>query len=123
LCRDAASTQLYILHGPSGYRVIQGSANLTETARAATNQVNYVWYADVRDDDPWLAQVLGDYALHRKDCQVFMGDLADLLRHSSDGDTQSLVEAWLSGPAAETQDAELRKVLQDLAARSLQHGG
>jgi hypothetical protein len=75
----------------------------------------------VGDDDPWLAQVLGDYEVHRKDCQVFMGDLADLLRHSSDADTQSLVEAWLSGPAVETRDAELRKVLQDLAARSLQH--
>src|SRR5215216_780539 len=85
--RRCLHSKLYILRGPAGYRVIQGSANLTETARQASNQVNYVWYADVSDDDPWLRQVLRDYEAQRTDCQLFMGDLADLIRHRNDQDT------------------------------------
>ena len=113
-------SKLCILNGPAGYRVIQGSANLTETARQATNQVNYVWYADVPDGDPWLMQVRRDYEAHRRDCRLFMGDLADLMRHSADRDTEALVEAWLSGSPAEAADSESRIVLQDLTTRSLQ---
>ena len=47
-------SKLYVLRRNGLCRVIQGSANLTETARQAASQVNYVWYADLPSDDPWL---------------------------------------------------------------------
>ena len=118
--RRCIHSKLYILQNASACRVVQGSANLTETARTATSQVNYVWYADLSPDDPWLAQVQSDYDTHTSDCQLFMGDLADLLRHRTDADTQSLVESWLSGSDAEPQDSEFRMALQELTAKSIQ---
>ena len=70
--------------------------------------MNYVWWADLAEDDPWLAHVWRDYDKQSKDCHLFMGDLADLIRHSSDRDTEPIVEAWLSGTAAQASDAESR---------------
>src|SRR5262245_21624823 len=49
-----------------------------------------------------------------------MGDLADLIRRSSDRDTDALIQARLAGSTAEWDDLESRQLQQDLAAQSLQ---
>ena len=118
--RRTIHSKLYMLQRDGQYRVIQGSANLTETARQAANQVNYVWYADLAPDDPWLGQVLADYKAHLRDCSLFMGDLVDLFRQSPERDREELIDAWLKGHLAEEDGLEERRVLQELTARSLQ---
>lgn len=114
-------SKLFLLTGHGRSRVIQGSANLTEAARQGTNQVNYVWYSDLDENDPWLAQILADYAAHLKDCSLFMGDLMELLRQREAGDREEVIDAWLKGTIRRDEDeTESRQVLHDLAARSLQ---
>lgn len=90
-------SKLYLLRNERNYRVIQASANFTETARQATSQVNYAWYADLPPDDPWLAQVMDDYHAHTKDCAQFMGDLVELLKGEPNERRQEIAEAWLKG--------------------------
>lgn len=118
--RRTIHSKLYVLQRDGQCRVIQGSANLTETARRAANQVNYVWYADLAPDDPWLGQVRADYKAHLRDCSLFMGDLVDLFRQSPERDREELIDAWLKGRLAEEDGLEERRVLQELTARSLQ---
>jgi hypothetical protein len=114
-------SKLYILHRDEDVcRVIQGSANLTETARRGTSQVNYVWYGDFADDDPWLARVLDDYRAHLQDCSLFMGDLVELFRRRPEEDRGDLVDAWLKGRVAEDDELGERRFLQQLTARSLE---
>lgn len=113
-------SKLYILQRDGLYRVIQGSANLTETARQATNQVNYVWYADLAPDDPWLNQVLADYNAHLQNCSLFMGDLVELFRQRPEQDRGELIDAWLKGRVAEEDELEERRIWQELTVGSLQ---
>ena len=116
-------SKLYILQRNGLSRVIQGSANLTETARQATNQVNYVWYADLAPDDPWLERVLNDYKSHLQNCSLFMGDLVELFRQHPEQDRGDLVDAWLKGRVAEQDELEEGRILQQLTARSLESLG
>lgn len=113
-------TKLYLLDGPAGARVIQTSANLTETARGASRQVNYAWYLDLKRDSPFLKKIEEDYAAHCRRCVLFMGDLAELLKTQGEEARREVVEAWLRGVAAEDVDHETRKLMQELAARSLE---
>ena len=117
-------SKLYVLHRNDGVcRVIQGSANLTETARRATSQVNYVWYGDFAHDDPWLAQVLDDYRGHLQNCSLFMGDLVELFRRRPEEDRGDLVDAWIKGHVAEDDELGEGRFLQQLTARSLESLG
>lgn len=116
-------SKLFILENNDRYRVIQGSANLTETARRATRQVNYIWYADLDADDPWLAQVCSDYAAHRKDCIEFMGDLAELLRQRETVEKEAIIEAWLKGAAGEEEELESKRFLRDITTRAFEAAG
>ncbi len=111
-------SKLYLLQRDGMYRVIQGSANLTETARKAY-QVNYVWYADLTLDEPWLRQVLEDYGAHRRNCSLFMGDLVELFREHPERKREEIIDAWLKGRVAEEDALEERRSLQELTARSL----
>ncbi len=62
--KKSLHTKFYILEGDGKRRIIQGSPNLTESARRV-NQVNYVWYLDdVADDSPVLARLLKSYDRH-----------------------------------------------------------
>jgi hypothetical protein len=72
-------TKLYILEGAGNFRIIQTSANLTDTARKAI-QINYTWYADLPSNHPFIRQAFADYNLHRKNCSLFMEDLAGLIK-------------------------------------------
>jgi hypothetical protein len=115
-------TKLYILERPGQSRVIATSANLTMSAREASRQVNYAWYADLPAGHPWLAQVERDYQTHVERCSLFLGDLVELFRKSPEAPRKELVEAWLKGSVADEVDAETGRLMQDLAAKSLQLG-
>lgn len=112
-------TKLYLLERPGQCRVIATSANLTLTAREASRQVNYAWYADLPAGHPWLSQVEADYKAHAERCSVFMGDLAELLAKNPQTPRRELVEAWLKGTAAEEVDLETRRLIQDISERSI----
>ena len=113
-------SKLYILWTDGLCRVVQGSANLTETARRATSQVNYVWYGDFAADDPWLRQVLDDYRAHLQNCSLFMGDLVELFRQRPEENRGDLVDAWLKGRVTEDDELGEGRFLQQLTARSLE---
>ena len=113
-------SKLYVLQRDGLYRVIQGSANLTETAFQAAKQVNYVWYADLVPDDPWLDRVLDDYKAHLQNCSLFMGDLVELFRQRPEQKREDVIDAWLKGRVAEEHELEERRILQQLTERSLQ---
>ena len=112
-------TKLYLLERPGQCRVIATSANLTETARQASRQMNYAWYADLPPGHPWLARVEKDYGAHRDLCSVFMGDLAELLRNSGEEKKREIVEAWLKAVPAEEVDLETRKLFQEISMRAV----
>jgi len=113
-------SKLYVLQRDGVHRIIQGSANLTGTARQATSQVNYVWYVDLPPDDPWLQQVLDDYKAHLQNCSLFMGDLVELFRQRPDEDRGELVDAWLKGRVAEDDELGESRFFQQLTTRSLE---
>ncbi|MBI4387031.1 MAG: phospholipase D family protein [Elusimicrobia bacterium] len=115
-------TKLYMLERPGQCRVILTSANLTETARSAARQVNYAWYADVPPGHPWLARIEEDYKTHRDRCDLFMGDLAELLRQGRVEKRRELVETWLKSVPPEEVAAETRKLLQEISRRAIQMG-
>ena len=112
-------SKFYILEGDSSSRVIVSSANLTETAHQASRQINYAWYRDVSTDDPWLHQYRQDYRAHFKNCQLFMGDLMQLLHECPESDKSQVVEAWLRGTSADEENAEVRSVLQEASGMAL----
>ena len=89
-------TKLYFLGKPGLTRVIQSSANMTQTARKATRQMNYAWYVDLPDDHPWLAQVEKDFQVHMKGCTLFMDDLMTLIRERPAVDRKQLIGVWLT---------------------------
>jgi len=113
-------TKLYILECPESVRIIVTSANFTETARRASRQTNYAWYADVPNDSVLLNQVRKDYEAHRKGCSLFMDDLRDLLSKRQDMDRKQLIEAWLKGHTADEDDFEASHVFQDISSSALQ---
>ncbi|MDD5655665.1 MAG: phospholipase D family protein [Elusimicrobia bacterium] len=115
-------TKLYILERTGQRRVIATSANLTLTAREATRQVNYAWYADLPEGHPWLVQVERDYQAHVERCALFLGDLVELFRKNPETPRKELAEAWLKGAVADGVDLETGKLIQDIAKKALQLG-
>ncbi len=113
-------TKLYILEGHSSDRVIVSSANFTETARQASRQINYAWYADLPVDDPLLLKVRQDYQSHLKDCFLFMGDLRELLDKHKDLDRVQVIEAWLKGTSVDEENLEAKRTLQEISLKALQ---
>lgn len=117
--RRTIHSKLYILESPPMVRVIQGSANLTETAQEATNQINYVWYYDLPSGHPLVATFTRDYESHTKRCSVFMGDLLELLKERHDISRREIIEAWLTGATAVEPSPALPKILGELSAHAL----
>ena len=50
-------TKLYMLTKPGTVRLVQTSANLTETARRATTQTNYAWYLDLPESHEFVKTI------------------------------------------------------------------
>ena len=113
-------TKLYILEGHGSVRVIVSSANFTETARQASRQINYAWYADLAMDNSLLLKIRQDYQSHLKDCFPFMGDLRELLRKHEDLDRLQVIEAWLKGTSIDEENLEVKRVLQEISLNALQ---
>ena len=74
--KKTVHTKLYLLTNEGSVRVILTSANLTETARKAANQINYAWFIDTPDNHPFYQEVLKDFRAHLEDADLFMGDFA-----------------------------------------------
>lgn len=113
-------TKLYFLENETLTRVILTSANLTETARQASRQMNYAWYADLALNHPWLEQVSEDYQNHLNGAECFMGDLVELLAKRREIPKQEVIEMWLRGRTDEEVDRELKRVLQEISVEALQ---
>jgi len=115
-------TKLYLLERPGQRRVIVTSANLTETARQASRQVNYAWYADLPPGHPWLKRMEGDYQAHLERCTLFLGDLAELFEKNREATRRELVEAWLKGVPAEEVDQEARRLFAEISRLAVERG-
>jgi hypothetical protein len=111
-------TKLYLLERPDTIRVIQTSANLTETARKAT-QVNYAWYIDLPARHEFIEKVVSDYQSHTKGCSLFMGDLLDLFKEHDSTPKRELIEVWVKGEAVRAPETETAKTFQEISAQSL----
>ncbi|NNN07560.1 MAG: hypothetical protein HKL90_16850 [Elusimicrobia bacterium] len=112
-------TKLYMLERPGLRRVIATSANLTETAREASRQINYAWYADLPEGHAWLDVVEKDYQIHKQRCALFMGDLAELLGRRGEQDAREIVESWLKSSPHAGSETETRRLLQEISRRSV----
>jgi hypothetical protein len=110
-------TKLYILKREGSVRVINTSANLTETARQA-RQVNYAWYLDLPAGDPFVAKVVADFRRHCEGARTFMGDLVELLK-KEDVPRREVVEAWLKGAVVEDEESEARRYIQEISAKAV----
>ena len=116
--RRSIHTKLYILDNTKGSRIVQTSANLTDTARKAT-QVNYAWYADLPPGHEFMDKVLHDYHSHTKSCTLFMEDLNRLLKEHRGDSRRELIEVWLKGEAVPASELETAKVLREMSIQSL----
>ena len=108
-------TKLYLLTRDALTRVILTSANLTETAREATRQTNYAWFADLSNEHPWLRTVLSDYDAQKRGSSLFLEDLVTLFRQSPETPHRTLVEAWVSGTAPVGVAPEAAKLLGEIS--------
>jgi hypothetical protein len=116
-------TKLYLLERPDVIRVIQTSANLTVTAQDARRQTNYAWYLDIPPSHPLLEKLVEDYETHLQGCNLFMGDLVELLAKNRNQDKTQLIEAWLKGViATDEQDFEMRTIFHELTSGLLEAG-
>jgi hypothetical protein len=111
-------TKLYLLDNPKTVRLIQTSANLTDTARKAS-QVNYAWYIDLPTGHEFIEKVLQDYRQHVKGSTLFMGDLLTLFKERKDTPKRELIEVWIKGEALPSPELDVTKTFQQISANSL----
>lgn len=116
--RRSIHTKLYVLEKPGTVRVIQTSANLTETARKAS-QMNYAWYADLPIGHEFIEKVMHDYRSHTKGCTLFMGDLTILFKEHCSTPRRELIEVWVKGQAVPAPELEIAKAFQEISTQSL----
>lgn len=116
--RRSIHTKLYILERTDTVRIIQTSANLTETARKAS-QVNYAWYADVPAEHEFVKKVLQDYKSHTERCSLFMEELVNLFKEHESTPRGDLIKVWVKGETILRPELETAKIFQEIAAKSL----
>ena len=112
-------SKFYILSGEKTIRVIQGSANLTISARKG-KQVNYLWEWNLKkgQDNNMIEKFNADFELHRKYCMFFMHDLFEMLKDSEDEDRNRIIKTWL-GKDIEPQEFDMMHVLTQVATEVL----
>lgn len=115
-------TKLYILSKNDTYRIIMGSANLTETADLG-RQVNYVWILDLNSEDNHLMEILKDYDYHKSLCSLFLGDLIDLVKQKSNEPQKEIIKVWFKNTYADMIDESEMfdgiKILQNISTQTL----
>ena len=113
-------TKFFILSEGERCRVIVTSANLTQTARRATNQTNYALYLDLANNDSVLGRFEEDYQKHCKGSELFMGDLLGLMEKSQDIPREQIVSVWLESTGnGHRSDAEVHAVFEDMVTQAL----
>ena len=112
-------TKLYILSNENITRVIQTSANFTETGTSGY-QINYAWYADYPNSSSKLQKIHYDYNQHLSiaGCQPFMGDLIELLKKQEDSTKEVIIRGWLEGNSNPVE-AETVYLVQNLTTESI----
>ena len=107
-------SKFYILKGSTFIRVIQGSANLTISARRG-KQVNYLWQWNLQPvtDGIMIQKFYEDYEQHKKYCTLFMQDLRDMLRDAGNEDRERTIDSWL-GKNLELQEIEIMPMLTQM---------
>jgi len=89
-------SKFYILEGDKSIRAIQGSANLTLSARRG-KQINYMWEfnLDPANDAELIKKFYKDYEKHMEYCSLFMGDLMEMVASSDNSDSNKIIKHWL----------------------------
>jgi len=114
-------TKLYILEGDDIVRVIQGSPNLTKTARKA-HQINYCWYVDFFKHDKsvpkFLKQITKDYNAHLGEYTYFMQDLVNELTKTEPERHEEIIQVWLEAEL-KSEDAEITRILDAIGQKAV----
>lgn len=97
-------SKVYFAEREGAARAMAGSANLS-----GSGHVNEVWIWDFdltkEDDVAQYTELLKNYEFHVKGCQLFMGDLRELVRGREGEEKTQTVRAWLA--TATEEDADL----------------
>ena len=107
-------SKFYILTDGKLTRVIQGSANLTISARRG-KQVNYLWEWNLESGNggTLIKKFDADYELHKKYCTLFMQDLRDLLTDAENEERERIINNWL-GKNIEPHEIEIMPILTQM---------
>ena len=116
-------SKFFLLRNEEISRVIITSANLSDTARRASSQVNYAWYLDVPAGHPMLARAEHDYQEHCDGASLFMGDLIQLLAKRQDLASGEVISIWLGTESSDPDLAEARALVQDVVTDAFAHPG
>lgn len=116
-------SKFFLLRNDDFSRLIVTSANLSDTARRATSQINYAWYLDVPSGHPMLTKAERDYEQHCEGASLFMGDLLQLLAKRQDLASGEVISIWLGTEASEPDLAEARALVQDVVSDAFAHPG
>jgi hypothetical protein len=121
--RKVVHSKFYLLEKADHSRVIVGSANLSETARKAVRQENYVVYWDLPKNDPLLNLFLRDYRSHMKNAVLFMEDLLELLESREDEAPDSVIKSWLQDEddLRSVEDTEVARTLREISQLVLEN--
>jgi hypothetical protein len=99
-------SKFFVLRNDESLRLIVTSANLSETARRATSQINYGWYLDVPSGHPMLIRAERDYQQHCDGASLFMGDLLQLLTKRQNLASGEVISIWLGTESSDPDLAE-----------------
>ena len=116
-------SKFFLLGNEQFSRLIVTSANLTETARRASSQINYAWYVDVPSGHPMLVKIERDYQQHCEDATLFMGDLLQLLAKRQDLASGEVISIWLGTESSDPDLAEARALVQDIVSDAFARPG
>jgi hypothetical protein len=116
-------SKFFLLRNDDLSRLIVTSANLSDTARRASSQINYAWYLDVPSGHPMLVRAERDYQEHCEGASLFMGDLLQLLAKRQDLASGEVISIWLGTESADPDLAEARAIVQDIVADAFTHPG
>ena len=116
-------SKFFLLGNEQFSRLIVTSANLTETARRASSQINYAWYVDVPSGHPMLVKIERDYQQHCEGATLFMGDLLQLLAKRQDLASGEVISIWLGTESSDPDLAEARALVQDIVSDAFARPG
>lgn len=108
-------SKLYFLENETQARAMTGSMNLSGSGHV--NEV-WGWDFDLRnpEDGAQYAELLKNFEFHLKGCEVFMGDLRELVRGQEGPEREEKVKAWLLSTSEDDADVTLviNKMTQDI---------